>query len=266
LQDDPTTKLEYDLFSWANIRKPVFTHTFAREQHGAANTRWQESFSYSDGLGREIERKVQAEPGQAPLRGDDGELIRNAGGELVSGFTDSRWVGTGRTVFDNKGNPVKKYEPFFDCTNAFVAEQDLVEFGVTPILRYDPLGRLVRTDLPDGTFSRNEFDPWQQITFDGNDTVVESRWYLERGSPNPAASEPSDPDTRAAWLAAKHAGTPSLAHFDSLGRVFLSVADNGPAQDGSPQKYETRVELTGPELTVCSLLRASCPLKLSKAP
>ena len=28
-------------------------------------------------------------------------------------------------------------------------ERELVEWGVTPILRYDPLGRLVRMDLPD---------------------------------------------------------------------------------------------------------------------
>ena len=88
-----------------------------------------------------------------------------------------RWVGTGRTVLDNKGNPVKKYEPFFDSSPAFNDEQELVEWGVTPILRYDPLGRLIRTDNPNGTFSKVEFDPWQQITFDENDTVLASQWY-----------------------------------------------------------------------------------------
>ena len=34
-----------------------------------------------------------------------------------------RWVGTGRTVFNNKGKPVRQYEPFFTDTHRF-------EFGV----------------------------------------------------------------------------------------------------------------------------------------
>ncbi|HMY19120.1 MAG TPA: hypothetical protein PKA58_22495 [Polyangium sp.] len=53
-------------------------------------------------------------------------------------------------VLDNKGNPIKQYEPFFSSTHEYEDEDDLVEWGVTPILRYDPLGRVVRTDLPDG--------------------------------------------------------------------------------------------------------------------
>ncbi len=40
--------------------------------------------------GREVLTKKQAQP--------------DAGG-------NPRWTGTGRTVFDNKGNPVKKFEP-----------------------------------------------------------------------------------------------------------------------------------------------------------
>jgi RHS repeat-associated protein len=109
---------------------------------------------------------------------------------------------------------------------------------VTPILRYDPLGRLIRTDMPNGTLSRVEFDPWQQATWDENDTVLQSRWYVERGSPNPSGRCPSGAEARAAWLAARHANTPTIAHLDTLGRTFLTIADNGGAE-----KYGTRVEL-----------------------
>ncbi len=35
---------------------------------------------------------------------------------------------------------------------------ELVAWGVTPVLRYDALGRLYRTDLPNGTFSKVVFD------------------------------------------------------------------------------------------------------------
>ena len=113
---DPTTKLEYDLFNWINNGRPNFVHTFAREQHGPSNPRWQESYSYSDGSGREVLKKVQAEPGLAPQRDSSGALVRDASDKIIWSDTapDVRWVGTGRTVLDNKGNPIKKYEPFFD--------------------------------------------------------------------------------------------------------------------------------------------------------
>jgi hypothetical protein len=97
-------------------------------------------------------------------------------------------------VIDNKGNPVKQYEPFFTTTHEYEDETELVEWGVTPILRYDPLGRLVRTELPDGTHCRVEFTPWQSASFDGNDTVLETgnAWYAARlanAVPTPSAQE-----------------------------------------------------------------------------
>jgi RHS repeat-associated protein len=233
--DDPTTTLEYDLFNWINNGRPNFVRTRAREQHGPANLRWQESYSYSDGSGREVLKKVQAEPGLAPQRDSSGALVRDQSNHII--WTDTtpnvRWVGTGRTVLDNKGNPVKKYEPFFDSSPAFNDEQELVEWGVTPILRYDPLGRLIRTDNPNGTFSKVEFDPWQQIIFDENDTVLASQWYADR-----QLLPVNDPERKAAAAAALHANTPSVVHLDTLGRTFLTIADNGGAQ-----KYETRLQL-----------------------
>lgn len=248
--DDPTSRLEYDLFNWVQNKQPVFVHTFAREQHGSANPRWQESRSYSDGVGREVMKKIQAEPGQVKQLDEDGNIIE------VDTSPEVRWVGTGRVVFDNKGHPVKKYEPFFSATPEYETEEKLVVVGVTPILRYDPLGRLIRTDLPNGTFSKVEFDPWRQITSDENDTILESRWYDDRGSPAPAAAEPSDPDTRAAWLAAKHADTPTVTHLDTLGRPFLAIADNGRDKSGVPQHFKTRTDydIEGKPLAVIDAL------------
>jgi len=86
-----------------------------------------------------------------PILDGDRHLARKPDGTPASRPAATRWVGTGRTVFDNKGNPVKQYEPFFSATFEYEAEAELTEWGVTPILRYDPVGRLVRTDLPDGT-------------------------------------------------------------------------------------------------------------------
>ena len=100
---------------------------------------------------------------------------------------------------------------------------------------YDAAGRLVRTELPDGTFSRVDFTPWQAISHDAQDTVLDSRWYIERSPPNPERPLPinpvtgnprATPDERAAWLAALHHGTPSLTALDSLGRDVVAIAHN----------------------------------------
>jgi hypothetical protein len=49
--DDPTSRYEYNLDV-----VPAWGHQLAREQHGAANTRWLESYEYSDGFGRVVQK------------------------------------------------------------------------------------------------------------------------------------------------------------------------------------------------------------------
>jgi RHS repeat-associated protein len=254
-----TMRLLYDLGAFFRTKQtdsngdetgePVVVFTLSRETHvsdlGSGQTKFQHQFLYSDGFGRVLQTKIVAEPGLAPARGPDGPLLHDSSGNLILRNTspNPRWIGTGRTVYDNKGNPVKKYEPFFSSTQAYEDEKDLVQSGVTPILHYDPLSRLIRTDNPNGTFTQVEFDPWQQITSDENDTVLESLWYSDRGSPPAAGPQPTDPEARAAWLAAQDANTPTVAQFDVIGRTFLTVVDNGLDANGTPQKYPTHASL-----------------------
>ena len=174
--------------------------------------------TYSDGAGREVLKKMQAEPGPDLL---------------------PRWVGSGRTVVDNKGNPIKKYEPYFSPDSSYEVEAAMT--GVTPILRYDPLGRLIRTDFPDGTLARADFDAWSHTAWDQNDTVLESAWYASR-----AALPVGDPARRAADLAAKHASTPTVTLLDALGRAFVTIEDNGT------ETYETKsvLDIQGNRLAV----------------
>jgi RHS repeat-associated protein len=267
--DDPTTRMEYELFNWTANGLPNFVHTYARQLHGPANPRWQESYSYSDGVGREMMKKIQAEPGMAPARDSSGALQRDSGGNLVFANSNTRWVGTGRTVLDNKGNPIKKYEPFFDSSAVYDDEKDLVQWGVTPILTYDPLGRLIRTDYPDGTLARVEFDAWQTVTSDPNDTVLESKWHTTN-----QALPAGDPDKDADTKATADANTPAVAQLDSLGRKFASIQDNGVAG-----KYTTTtgydiqgnpLSITDANARVCmisdySMLGAQLHLKSSDA-
>ncbi len=197
---DPTTRYAYDFETL-----PVAARTRTREQHQLATTRWLESFEYSDGFGRLVQKKAMAEPDpdtSAP-----------------------RWIGSGRTVWNNKGLPVKQYEPFFSTTSAYETESALVASGVTPLLHYDPVGRVIETELPDGSLTRVEFDPWHQRLWDRNDTALEGTWHATH-----AASADVE-EQRAAQLAAAHAGTPNAVDLDPLGRIVRSIADCGP--DGS---------------------------------
>jgi len=244
--DSPTTRFDYDLnaFStWVNdpLRdpahpQPIYSHCRARVTHRDPSTTWVESYTYYDGLSRVALTKRQSEPGPAPVRDGDGALVLS-GGTVEIAPTTTRWVGTGQVVYDNKANPVKAYEPFFDSSPVFTDEVDLVHFGVTPITTYDPLSRVVRVDNPNGTYRTVEFDPWGSTTSDEVDTVAASAWYAARQG---LALGPLE--AAAAAAAAASANTPNLVDLDPLGRTFRSTQDNGVAG-----QYTTRstLDITG---------------------
>ena len=219
--DDPTGRMEYDLFNWKNNNKPNYIHSYIREKHGDPLTRWLESYIYSDGCGTVIMNKTQAEPGKAKRWNDVTKVLDEVD-------ADPRWVGNGRTILNNKGNPVKKFEPYFSTTHEFESEAALVQSGFSAILYYDAVGRNIRTELPNGTFTKAVFDSWHFKGFDPNDTVKDSQWYVDRGSPDPDTDpEPTDAEQRAAWLSAKHHNTPLTVFTDSLGKNCYTITDYG---------------------------------------
>jgi RHS repeat-associated protein len=221
----PTAAIDYTFYASPTAPTRIHSKTFtAYDVLGA----FEEHVVYSDGLGREIATKTHVK---------DGPLLD--GGMVVS----PRWVGTGRTVFNNKAKPVKKYEPYFAANADFDTEAALVKQGVTPVLHYDPLGRLVRIEQPNGTFSQVVFDAWSQTSSDENDTVDDSQWYFDRTKLGTTASPGEQAAAAAAHL---HAKTPKVEHFDPLGRVVLTVLDN------KTETHATLVELDieGKPLTV----------------
>lgn len=219
--DDPTTRVTYDLLNWKNHQRPNYVHTFMREEHGAANPRWQEAFYYADGSGNLILVKRQTEPGLA-------RTWDPVTGTVVEAHAASRWIGNGRTIVNNKASIIREFEPYFSATPDYEDEAALVETGISTVYTYDALGRNIRSDNPNGTFSRVEFDTWHFKSYDVNDTVRDSAWYAQRGAPDPNVDpEPADPQVRAAWLAARHHGTPHTIHYDSGSRPMQTVSDFG---------------------------------------
>lgn len=228
--------------------KPVVVASILREEHYRKNddSPVQISFEYSNGLGQVVMKKVQAEPGKAKKAAVTSEGAITV--EEIDTAPHLRWIGTGRTVLNNKGNVVKQYEPYFSATPEYEDLKELVETGVTPIFYYDAPGRLIKADFPDKTFSRTEFDSWKQSIYDRNDTILESSWYIGRingfmdeellnNGKNPAREK------QAAEKAAKHANTPDVQYFDTLGRVILSIDHNKNPDTDEDEFYLTKVNL-----------------------
>ncbi|HMV56102.1 MAG TPA: SpvB/TcaC N-terminal domain-containing protein [Nitrospira sp.] len=180
-----------------------------------------------------------------------------------------RWVGSGWTIFNNKGKPVRQYEPFFSTTHRF---EFGTKVGVSPVLFYDPAGRVMATLHPNNTYEKVVFDSWQQTAYDVNDTCAPRNqqtgdprtdpdivgYVAEYFKTQPATwqtwhahrigGDLGQHERNAALGAAAHADTPTTAHFDALGRHFLTVARNriicpGHDLDGTEENFATRVEL-----------------------
>jgi RHS repeat-associated protein len=235
---DATTRIVYDLEAYLRTRddadpQPAAAATIARELHvrDADPSPLQVAIAYSDGVGREIQRKAQAPP-------------------------EHGWLASGWTIFNNKGLPVRQYEPFFTPTHRF---EFAVLVGVSGVLCYDPVGRAVATLHPDHTWEKVVVEAWRQETWDGCDTVV---------IPDPAADEQVGAyigklpvnDYQPTWYAAQmrgepvqqlaaqrselHAATPTLSVFDPLGRIVLTAARNRtPGTPPVDTEYCTHVVL-----------------------
>lgn len=219
---------------------PSVVASIVREQHQNPESPLQITLEYSDGLGNVAMTKVQAEAGKAKraLPQGDGSWLIEEVNTADTAINQLRWVGNGRTVLNNKGNPIKQYEPYFSVTPAYENAAALVETGVTPILYYDAPGRLIRTELPNGTFTKVEFDAWKQISYDVNDTVVDSDWYTQRKDlPN------SNPEKQAAEKAKVHHNTPAYLFLDTLGRPILGADHNRKAEGEIGELYYTHSEM-----------------------
>ena len=228
-----TSRFIYDLNNYTTSGKPAAVASITREKHTkeAVDSPVQIAFEYSNGTGETVMKKTQAEAGVAKkvIINPDHSISINSIDTSLLNPKQLRWIGNGRSIKNNKGKVVKQYEPYFSLSWQYESYKELVETGVTPLMFYDALGRLIESKMPDGTLSRVEFDSWRQKVYDANDTILESSWYQNRINGLIDAeliAEEKDPikEKKAAEKAAKHANTPNVIHFDTLGRPVLSLA------------------------------------------
>jgi RHS repeat-associated protein len=247
----PSVALSYDFLAFERSGQPISVRTLRYERHdtdiddtGATI----ETREYSDGFGRLLQTRTQAEdvlfgdatfgaglpppdpataPGPIPARQ---RVASDPPNVVVKGWQ----------VYDNKGRVVEKYEPFFDQGWDYVPPA-ASQFGARVTIYYDPRGHVIRTVNPDGSEQRVIYGipiaigdppqtprdtekfyptPWEAYTYDANDNA---------GRTHPAAAQAYK----------HHWDTPASVVVDALGRTVEAVQRNRDAPGDVIQEYRT---------------------------
>ena len=248
-----TVRYAYDYDKYLTDGSPIAIATITRAVHHADETPQNQGqlfteFEYTNGTGQVVMVKMQADPGIAKkvtVNNDNTFTVTtiDTAAQLPARL---RWIGNGRIVLNNKGKPVKQFEPYFSATPFYEDLPELVETGVTPVIHYDPIGRITRTDLPEGSFTKMEFTSWKRVVYDVNDNTTQSQWYHDRFNNLIDAAliaEGKDPakEKEAAIKAAAHDNTPFVMHLDSLGRDIFGIEHN--IVNGADEFYATFTHL-----------------------
>ena len=165
-QDRPSVRMEYGFLAFENSppasRQPIFVRTIRQIHHDTEldvplpeRDETITTVEYSDGFGRLLQTRTQGEEvrfgdehfggGEAvlPAKQSDG-----AGGDVVGRRnTDAlkpNVVVSGWQIYDNKGQVVEKYEPFFSEGWDY-GQPDDSKTGQKVAMFYDPRGHAIRT-------------------------------------------------------------------------------------------------------------------------
>lgn len=120
---------------------------------------------YSDGFGRTLQQCTLVPDGKAWHREEDGEV------DTAEVDAAPRWAISGRVEYDNKGQVVRSYQPYFLDSWLYVTDASLRTQGYSDTLYYDALGRNIRTVTAKGYLRRNSWYSWFTVAEDENDTA-----------------------------------------------------------------------------------------------
>ena len=252
-EEEPDVKYTYDFLAYVNSlaeveAKPIFVHSATRVWHASDDKQddLMEAREYSDGFGRVIQRRAQAEDLIFGVSGDDvalpSDIAAGPGSAQAVPVTDSVVV-NGWQAYDNKGRVVEKYEPFFSHGWAYKGGSPTTTARHAEFF-YDPRGQTLRTLNPDGSQQRVVFGrpigaataltlpetvadeafpsippafaptPWESYSYDANDLASISH-------------SPGDDASLTSRAPESHHFTPASQLVDPLGRAICQVVRNG---------------------------------------
>lgn len=126
---------------------------------------------FSDGFGRMLQTSIRQSAGEALERNNDGSIMTDVDGIPQTATTDFRWSVTGRTEYDNKGQPVRIYQPYFLNDWRYVSNDTARTELYADTYFYDPSGRTYQIKRANGYWRRQLFTPWFTVNEDENDTA-----------------------------------------------------------------------------------------------
>jgi RHS repeat-associated protein len=256
-QQQAGIRLEYGFLAFENSpahnKQPVFVRSIRRMHHDTEtdiplpqrdeiNT----SVEYSDGFGRLLQTRTQAEEmifgdpvfGGNILPIDQTDTVgtqRNIPGIQNNNPADPNVLVSGWQRYDNKGQVIEKYEPFFSLGWSFKPATD-TEKGQKAIMQYDPRGQIVRTINADGSENRVLYGipvslgdpdrftptPWEAYTYDANDNAVRTH-----------AGDAAIQQYQHHW------NTPAHIVIDALGRTIKTVSRHKATAVDAPEEFVT---------------------------
>ncbi len=267
-QSRPSTRFEYDFNAFLMERQPISVRSIRHVHHDTETDiplpeqdETIETIEYSDGFGRLLQRRTQAEDvifdSENPPFGDSGlpadqSKNRDAVGRKRAVDEPLNVIVNGRQIYDNKGHVVEKYEPYFSSGWKYAQPPD--DQGKKITMYYDPRGHVIRTVNPDRSEQRVIYGipvdindperfaptPWEAYTYDAND--------------NAGRTHPDKTAYQHYW------NTPTNIMIDTLGRTIESVERNKDrlsSDSWSPiEEYHTKstYDIRGNLLTVTDAL------------
>lgn len=159
--------------SWMDkTNTPVPPHTIMiiTDQYdtGAESDKQQvrQSITFSDGFGRELQTSLRYEAGDAwQYDEDEGAIIAE------TAQTDFRWAISGRTEYDNKGQAIRTFQPFFLNDWRYVRNSSARQDLYADTHYFDPIGREKEVLTAKGWTRRTLYTPWFVVNEDENDTL-----------------------------------------------------------------------------------------------
>jgi RHS repeat-associated protein len=245
--DAPSTRLEYDFLAFANRSEPIFVRSIRRVHHVTDTSvslperdETIETVEYSDGHGRLLQTRTQAEDvlfgdatfGDAGLSADQAAPVADAVGHLRAATDPPNVVVSGWQIYDNKGQVVEKYEPFYATGWDYAAATDS-QRGQKVTMRYDPRGHVIRTVNPDGSEQLDVFGVPPDLSIPDQFTPTAWETYIYDTNDNAGRTHPAS-STRYK----SHWNTPASSVVDALGRTVQTVARNG--QNPGTEWFTTR--------------------------
>jgi RHS repeat-associated protein len=144
----------------------------------------------------------------------------------AEGDPPTQWLMTDQERFDNRGNAVVRYQPYFVPVPAYVAQPEAGRWTVA----YDALYREIQTETPRGFLTATEHRAWSTTFWDEDDTVTRSPYYEQH------FHDPDLPpaEKQALEMAVRLADTPTTTERDVLGRDIRVTALRVAGTDGPP--------------------------------